>query len=206
MAGALGVALGSTETAKLTERPTENLAAYDLYLKGRAITGGDPASIRQAIRNFEQAVTLDSTFADAWARLAMALSNLYSNSTPDPSVATRAKDAADRALALAPESGTTHVAQMNYYFLVGHDPAKAMESAGQVSSQPRTTPTAGPSARWSAPWAGTTRPSTHLERARTIDPRSVRIVNSLQNTFMWLRRYPEALAASEAASPWRRAT
>ena len=37
VAGALGVALGSREETKLGERPTANLAAYDLYLKGRAV-------------------------------------------------------------------------------------------------------------------------------------------------------------------------
>jgi serine/threonine-protein kinase len=39
----------------------------------------------------------------------------------------------------------------------------------------------------------------HLRMARRLDPRSVRAVNALQNAFLWLRRYPEALEASEAA-------
>jgi tetratricopeptide (TPR) repeat protein len=39
----------------------------------------------------------------------------------------------------------------------------------------------------------------NLQRARRLDPRSVNVVVRLQNTLLWLRRYPEALEASEAA-------
>jgi serine/threonine-protein kinase len=39
----------------------------------------------------------------------------------------------------------------------------------------------------------------HLERARRLDPRSLLVVTALQNALVWLRRYPDALAASEAA-------
>src|SRR5690606_11507512 len=37
VATALGAALGQSETQDLADRPTENVEAYDLYLKGRAI-------------------------------------------------------------------------------------------------------------------------------------------------------------------------
>ena len=50
VAGALGVALGGKEQQQLAERPTDNLPAYDLYLKGQALTGNDPATRRQAAR------------------------------------------------------------------------------------------------------------------------------------------------------------
>lgn len=38
-----------------------------------------------------------------------------------------------------------------------------------------------------------------LQQARRIDPRSLRVAVGLQNVLLWLRRYPEALAASEGA-------
>src|ERR1041385_7374316 len=67
VAGALGVALGAREKGQLAERPTRHLAAYDLYLKGKALTGNDPATLRQAAGFYEEAVALDSTFTEAWA-------------------------------------------------------------------------------------------------------------------------------------------
>ena len=38
----------------------------------------------------------------------------------------------------------------------------------------------------------------HLQRARRLDPRSIATLNLLQTTLLWLRRYPEALAASDS--------
>jgi serine/threonine-protein kinase len=38
-----------------------------------------------------------------------------------------------------------------------------------------------------------------LQQARRIEPRSLRVAAAYQNVLLWLRRYPEALAASEAA-------
>ena len=66
----------------------------------------------------EQAISLDSTFADAWAELSGTLSTLYSNSTPDPAVDARAKAAAERALALDPEGGKGQAA-LGYYWYWG---------------------------------------------------------------------------------------
>jgi len=73
VAEALNVALGVRERQVLAERPTANLAAYDAFLQGEALSVGDlwdPATLRRAIRFYEQAVALDSTFAPAWAQLA----------------------------------------------------------------------------------------------------------------------------------------
>jgi len=72
VAHALGVVLGAGEEERLSERPTQNLAAYDAFLKGEEIwnsTGDDPPSIRKALGFYEQAVALDPGFSQAWARI-----------------------------------------------------------------------------------------------------------------------------------------
>jgi len=52
-------------------RPTENLGAYDLYLRGRQRWREfNPASFRAAIALLEQAVARDASFYEAWALLA----------------------------------------------------------------------------------------------------------------------------------------
>jgi serine/threonine-protein kinase len=60
VASALDVALGEGARRELAAKPTENLAAYDAYLKGeaasQAMSAADPASLRRAITFYEQAV------------------------------------------------------------------------------------------------------------------------------------------------------
>ena len=113
VASALDVALGASQKETLTEKPTKNLAAYDAFLKGEATQGlilANPPTLRSAITYYEQAVALDSTFAQAWAQLARAHSCYYYNVTPNPTNAEAAKRAADRAIALAPDRPESHLA------------------------------------------------------------------------------------------------
>jgi hypothetical protein len=64
------VALGADDQKTLTERETDNPAAWDLYLKGVALLASDPATFKVQAGYFDQAAALDTTFAAAWARLA----------------------------------------------------------------------------------------------------------------------------------------
>src|SRR5262249_13834736 len=106
VAQSLGVALAAGEEKKLSAKPTENLAAYDAYLKGEeastAMARNDPPSLRKALALYEQAVALDPDFAQGWARVSVASSLLYYNSIPAPELAERSRKAAEKAVALAP--------------------------------------------------------------------------------------------------------
>jgi TolB-like protein/tRNA A-37 threonylcarbamoyl transferase component Bud32 len=200
VAEALGVALGGDERRKLAERPTGNLAAWDLYLKGEALTANDPATLKQAAGYFDQAAGLDTTFADAWARLASSLSNLYYNGTPDPEVARRARDAAERALALHPDGAASHAAMARYLLAVEKDPTRAedqMTLALEASPNDPKVLTAAASleetlGRWDEAL-------THLQRARRLDPRSVRTLANLRSLLVSMRRYTEALEVGNDA-------
>jgi len=102
---ALRVRLGADADSALASRPTGDLTAYDLFLKGRfAWNQRTGPSLQQAARWFDEAVELDSTFARAWAGVADAYLLLpnYTNAPQAPSWA-RAKHAATRALTLDPD-------------------------------------------------------------------------------------------------------
>jgi len=107
VASALEVQL---EIETTNARGTDDLGAYDLYLKGRHrwYQRGGPA-LREAVGLFEQAIARDSSFARAWAGLgdALALLPLYTG-TPMDSVALRARAAAARAVALDPSLSEAH--------------------------------------------------------------------------------------------------
>ncbi len=200
VAGALGVALGSREQVQLAERPTDNLAAYDLYLKGMATSSTDPASLRRAIAFFEQATALDSTFAEAWTQLSGSLGTLYTNSVPDPQVGQRALAAAERALRLDPDGSQGHRALARYHISVTKNLAEAERHLSQALSLEPNNPDylalAGAIERTSGRYEEAL---SHMQQAFRLDPRSIRNAIRLQNTYLWLRRYPEALQASEAA-------
>ncbi len=78
VANALQLALGSEEKKGLEERPTENVQAYDAYLRGKAIfdavfrTSMSIRDLDQSTAEFQRAVGLDPGFAKAWAMLAVA--------------------------------------------------------------------------------------------------------------------------------------
>ena len=121
VAQALGGALGAQEQKQLSEKPTQNLAAYDAFLKGEEIRNSgasDPASLRKEIGFYEQAVALDPGFAQAWAGVSTANSLLYANSTPTPALAERARQAAEKAVALAPNRPEGYLA-LGYLRTVG---------------------------------------------------------------------------------------
>jgi serine/threonine-protein kinase len=128
VAQALELALGTTQAKRLEERPTSNLAAYDAYLKGQEIfdRGFDPATQRQAVGQFEQAVALDPGFAQAWAQLSLARTGLYDH-VPSPELGQAALSAAEKALALSPELAEAHWAQGVFHRSVSRDRAQAAE-------------------------------------------------------------------------------
>jgi eukaryotic-like serine/threonine-protein kinase len=204
VADALNVALGSSQKESLAERPTANLAAYDAYLKGEAASHGvdtpDPFRLGQAIGFYEQAIALDSTFLEAWVQLARAHAGRYYTGTPDPAGAIAARRAAERALALAPDRAEGRLAMGDYYSFVTTDPARALAEyeAGLKVAPGRAELLVGAAfaeqglGRWHAALQ-------HLDRAQALDPRSVLTARRRATTLLWLRRYPEALAAADRA-------
>ncbi|HEX5633402.1 MAG TPA: tetratricopeptide repeat protein, partial [Gemmatimonadales bacterium] len=200
VAGALGVALGGSEAQQLTARPTDNVEAYQLYLKGRAVQGADPASLREASGYFEQAVALDSTFTDAWAALSIGMSRTYNNGNASPIVARRAREALDRAVALAPEAAGTHLAAARYHALIER---KLDLARAEMDLALRSAPTDAEvlsSAGLLDQQAGDLGSAlAKLERAREIDPRAYVTLFNLAQLYANLQRPADAEGAASAA-------
>src|SRR5262249_53679895 len=101
VAQALDVTLGATAQQRLAERPTANRAAYEASLRGGAVfadNAGNPFELRRATAYYEQAVALDSTFAQAWAELSRTHSSSYASVAASPADSAAAYSAAQRAL------------------------------------------------------------------------------------------------------------
>ena len=202
VASALDVALGDSAKQRLAERPTQNLAAYDAYLRGEEIvrTVGGVTGMRQAETYYERATELDPSFAAAWARLSQAHSWLYASTAPTQADADGARVAAERARALAPGDALSYLAMGRYYEAVLHDGERA---AAEYTAGLRVAPGSPNLLRASAdmdlllghPDSAVAR----IERAATLDPRSAVIQRELGAALLRLRRYPEAQAAYDRA-------
>jgi tetratricopeptide (TPR) repeat protein len=99
---ALDLKLSNEEQARSSAHFTENIGAYDLYLKGRSLLQGgyrDDKTLKQALSLFDQATQKDPGFTLAYTGIADTSLYLY-NLKKDNSWAVRALGAANRAQAL----------------------------------------------------------------------------------------------------------
>ncbi len=199
---ALGVALGAGEEKRLSEKPTANLAAYDAFLKGeeiwRRLTVGNPAGVRQALDFYEQAAALDPGFAQAWARISWGASTLYANSPRNPELMQRARETAEKAVALAPDLPEAYLALGNYQRLVLKNYNRALEQYNRghrVAAANADLLTATALAEESlGHWEAAV---DRFRQANRLDPRSVRTHMRLSQALLFLRRYPEAREAAD---------
>ena len=129
-------ALKVTPTLQEREReepaPTQNLAAYDLYLKGRDILKNhrDEANAKSALALFEQACKQDPNFALAWTGVADASLLLY-RMNKDGLLASKALLAAEQARRLNPSLPEVHFALGSVYSETGRN-AEAVDEIKQA--------------------------------------------------------------------------
>ncbi len=101
IAEALRVTLSPQELEALAVKPTENLQAYDLYLRGKRYARRQTRQdIEFALQMFENAVAMDPSFALAYAACANACAMYYSTFSRDQVWVERAREASGRAVAL----------------------------------------------------------------------------------------------------------
>ena len=101
IAEALRVTLSPQELEALAIKPTENLQAYDLYLRGKRYARRQTRQdLEFALQMFENAVSIDPSFALAYAACANACAMFYCNYSRDPIWVERARDASGKAVAL----------------------------------------------------------------------------------------------------------
>lgn len=144
--------LASGEAAKQTDRPPSgNLAAYNAVLQGNFYgQRHTKADVQTAVRYYEKAVQLDPAYAYAWAALSEARNTVVSYFPADSErdkLHRYARDAASKALALAPDLAFAHIAHSDILFNFDWNVADAereLQRAAQLSPQnPKVRLTAG---------------------------------------------------------------
>jgi TolB-like protein/Flp pilus assembly protein TadD len=193
----LNARLTGAEQKVITDKPTNNPAAYDAYLRGLSIEHDQYGyeGYQRAAEAYAQAVQLDPKFALAWARLAVLRSFLYFNSV-ERNVNTPAavKDAADRAMALAPEAGESWIAKGAYYYRVLRDFESAVaayqEAQKRLPNNSFVLQNLAFVQRRVGRWQDA---ETNFHKALELDPRDVSLLSALGGEFyLYLRRFDDA--------------
>jgi serine/threonine protein kinase/Flp pilus assembly protein TadD len=120
IAEALRVTLSPQELEALAVKPTENLQAYDLYLRGKRYARRQTRQdLEFALQMFENAVAIDASFALAYAACANACAMFYCNFSRDAKWVERARDASGRAVALRWDLPEVQVSQAWVMYATG---------------------------------------------------------------------------------------
>ncbi|HXX13460.1 MAG TPA: protein kinase [Candidatus Eremiobacteraceae bacterium] len=128
IAEALRVTLSPQELEALAIKPTENLQAYDLYLRGKRYARRQTRQdLEFALQMFENAVAMDPSFALAYAACANACAMFFCNYSRDPVWVERARNASGKAVALRWDLPEVQVSQAWVLYATNlHDEAVRM--------------------------------------------------------------------------------
>jgi TolB-like protein/Tfp pilus assembly protein PilF len=191
--------LTGQEEQVIAAKPTDNPQAYDAYLRGLAYTlktATTPANSLGAQKYLKEAVRLDPKFALAWALLSYVDAIGYRTRVLQPTVALReeARQAAETALSLQPSLGEAVHANGYYYYSCLKDYETAVryfEQARQFLPNSSLIPESlAYVERRRGQWD---RSESYFNEAERLDPRNVELLSQRALSYMYQRRFPEAL-------------
>jgi len=199
IADQLRAKLTGQEEQAISAKPTDNVEAYDAYLRGLAYylrTSDTPANSLVAQKYLREAVRLDPKFALAWAQLSYMDALGYLTRTLQPTVALReeARQAAEAALALQPNLGEAILAKGYYHYACLKDYETAvgyLEQARQLLPNKSVIPeNLAYVTRKRGQWD---RSEAYFNEAERLDPRNVHLCTQHALSYVLLRRFAEAL-------------
>lgn len=191
----LNATLSGAEQKAVAEKPTQNAAAYDVYLRGIALdTAVSFDTTKRVTDLYAEAVRLDPQFALAWARLAVGRSQLYFNGIDlDKNSGTAVKEAAERAMSLQPELGEAGLAQGVYRYRVLRDFHAALESYKEALRRlPNSAFVLAQMAHLERRLGQVDVAQEHYRSAAQLDPRNIGTLLTLADTLQSVRFYDEA--------------
>lgn len=146
----------------------------------------------KALEHYEKAIALDSAFAKAWARKAQVKSSRWVGSRTNQ-LAEEARQASEKALALAPALPESHLASGLYQTLVRHDYQRAIQDfdAGLALS-PANPELLGSKGLAEQGLGDYDRAIDYMRRGLAEDPHAVLFIRRLTRALTWSHRFAEA--------------
>jgi len=192
----LHVVLGSEEQQAFDRPPTENLKAFELYLKAKDLRGrGLTMQLKEDL--LQQAVKLDPNFAMAWAALAVVQNNIFWSSDISRGMEKTSLYSAHRALEIDPHLPEARYAMAYYYLFVNPNSEKARDQVELgLKSAPNHTMLLAVQARVTRQdpkqWD---KALTYLQKAAALDPMSSETAWALGWHLLFMREHTGAEAA-----------
>ena len=189
----LQLRLTGPEQARLTKHSTENAEAYELYLKGyHYVYKFDEEDIKKGIEYFKQAIEKDPNYAPAYAGLAEAYFQSTGYMNP-AEAAPKAKEAAQRALAIDPTVADGHYA-LALVSLNERDWLTAERELQQAIKLKPSYALAYDWYGWTLAMMGRFDESfVQFKRGLEVDPLSLPINADLGQSYYWARRYDQSV-------------
>jgi tetratricopeptide (TPR) repeat protein len=209
IADQLQAKLSPTEKNAINERPTSDLAAYDLYLQAKELMYDSEVNrvrgredLFKAVQFLDQARARDPAFLLAYCQLAYAHDLIYwRNFDRTETRLALAETSVRAAVRLQPDSGETHLAQA-FHFYLGH--LNYDRARDELANAQRALPNnaqifkfRGLIDRRQGRWDEAVQ---NLERAVNLDPRNADPTINLAETYFMLRRYGESIAMYNRAA------
>jgi TolB-like protein len=206
IADSLKAKLSPAEASTVAAAPTQDTAAYDLFLKGEFEYRFASASLRperydQAAAWYEQAIARDPNFAIAIAHLVICRLNRhwFVENLTDGQLA-EIKNMAQRAVSLAPRAADAHVALGLYYYFGFRQYQQALAAfARALELQPNSASAleyTGYVHRRLGEWKVCV---SELAQALELDPRNADVAGNLGQTYTLMRQWREAEHGSRNA-------
>jgi len=200
VADSLHAKLSASEKAAVEEEPTQDLVAYDFYVRAVSLiynaqlpTQMDFVDRSEAVDLLNKTVARDPNFFLAYCQLAFVHDLIYQQEIDHtPARLALAKSAIDSAFRLRPDSAEAHLA-LSWHLYWGYADFDSVRAELALSKQnlpnnPRAFELAGLVDRRQGRWADATR---NLERACELDPRNIPYHITLATTYLWLHDYDQ---------------
>jgi TolB-like protein/cytochrome c-type biogenesis protein CcmH/NrfG len=202
IADALNAALSPQEKVLIALRPTENVAAYDLFLRARDVRNREGVTVAAEDEQqnlLQDALKLDPSFGQAWGELADIYAfRAFEREDGVDALVAQAKAAIDRAIQIAPEDPEIIGSLGTYYYYAFRDYARAREQYERLAAQRPNDPTVFNSLaliqRRQGHWAESLASE---RRALALDPANIGFLRNLIATLNSSNRYDEAAAAQQ---------
>jgi TolB-like protein/Flp pilus assembly protein TadD len=206
IADSLKAKLSPAEASTVASAPTQDTAAYDLFLKGEFEYRFASASLRperydQAAAWYEQAIARDPNFAVAIAHLLICRLNRhwFVENLTDTQLA-EIKDMAEHAVSLAPRGADAYVALGLYHYFGFRQYQQALAAfARALELQPNSASAleySGYVHRRLGEWKMCVE---ELTKALELDPRNADAAGNLGQTYTLMREWSEAERRSRSA-------
>ena len=203
IAAQLQTKLSPKTKSAIEERPTKDLAAYDLYVRARLLVMAhliDGKNYVEAARVLDQAIARDPDFFLAYCVSAEAHSRLYWNFEHTPARRDLADRAVKAALRLRPEAGEAHLERARYLFRcnLDYDNARAELALAQrtLPNNAQVFALLGDIDKLQGRWNESVR---NYEEALELDPRNLFTLRQLSLNYHVMRRFAESAATMDRA-------